>query len=183
MNETIRYSWLTKKAVLAYHSPTEENWAKFRDIRNKSKPKIKETKTAFSKKKKKLSSKTFKEIWKVVHKILKPNDSTLKVDTIRLSKYFNDTAARLVSPKSMIKKELTSLIDSFNDKENAIQLQPLTYWNIEVYKNDTKWLFDGIWSYTCIFHKTSFRILSLTKNFYNKQFHQNRLIPRLLETR
>ena len=117
---------MTKKAVLAYHSPTEENWAKFRDIRNKSKPKIKETKTAFSKKKK-LSSKTFKEIWKVVHKILKPNDSTLKVDTIRLSKYFNDTAARLVSPKSMIKKELTSLIDSFNDKENAIQLQPLTY--------------------------------------------------------
>ena len=63
----------------------------------------------------------------MVHKTLKPNDSTLKVDKIRLSKYFSDPAARLVSPKSMVKKELTSLIDSFNDKENAIQLQPLTY--------------------------------------------------------
>ena len=29
---------------LAHHSPTEENWAKFRDIRNKLKSKIKEKK-------------------------------------------------------------------------------------------------------------------------------------------
>ena len=34
------------------------------------------------------------------------------------------------------------------------------YW--KVYKNDMKWWFDWIWSYTCIHHKTSFRILSLT---------------------
>ena len=32
------------------HSPTEENWPKFRDIRNKSKSKIKETKSASYKK-------------------------------------------------------------------------------------------------------------------------------------
>ena len=43
-----------------------------------------------------------------------------------------------------------------------------------MYENDTKWLFDGIWSYTCLLHKTSFRILSLTNNYYNKQFHQNK---------
>ena len=35
---------------LAHHSPAEENWAKFRDIRNKLKSKIKETKTASTKK-------------------------------------------------------------------------------------------------------------------------------------
>ena len=39
--------------------------------------------------------------------------------------------ARLVSQKSMSKKELRSLIDSFYDKENAFQLQPVTYDNIE----------------------------------------------------
>ena len=33
------------------------------------------------------------------------------------------------------------------------------------------------------FHKTSFRILGLTNNFYNKQFHQNRLISRHMDTR
>ena len=45
----------------------------------------------------------------------------MKVDTNKL-KYFDDTAARLVSRKSMNKKELTSPIDSFNDKENYNQL-------------------------------------------------------------
>ena len=35
---------------LAHHSPTEENWAKFRDIRNKLKSKIKETKKTTTKK-------------------------------------------------------------------------------------------------------------------------------------
>ena len=54
MDETIRYSWFTKKRdnyrFLARHSPTEENRAKFRDIRNKLKSKIKETKIAFYKK-------------------------------------------------------------------------------------------------------------------------------------
>ena len=53
--------------------------------------------------------------------MLKPNDSTLEVDANKLNKYFNETAVRLVSRKSMNKKELTSLIDSFNDKENAFQ--------------------------------------------------------------
>ena len=114
---------------LAHHSPTQENWAKFRDIRNKLKSKIEETKTACYKKI--LSSKNSKEIWKVVHRILKPNDNTLKVDTNKLNKYSNDTATRLVSRKSMSKKELTGLIDSFNNKENAFQLQPVTYENIE----------------------------------------------------
>ena len=48
--------------------------------------------------------------------------------------------ARLVSQKLMSKKELTSPIDSFNYKENAFQLQPVTYQNIEkcikVIRND-----------------------------------------------
>ena len=72
-------------------------------IRNKLKSKIKETKTAFYKKN--LSSKNCKEIWKVIHRILKPNDNTLKVDTNKLNKYFNDTATRLASRKSMSEKE------------------------------------------------------------------------------
>ena len=97
--------------IPAHHSPAEENCAKFRDIRLR--------KTVFNKKY--FLPKNGKEIWKVAHRILKPNDNTLKVDTNRL-KYFNDTAARLVSRKSMNKKELTSPIDSVNGKENYNQL-------------------------------------------------------------
>ena len=87
-------------------------------------------------------------MWKVVHRILKPNDNTLKFNTNKLNKYFSDTAARLVSQKSMNKKELTSLIASFNNKENAFQLQPVTYENIEkrikVIRNDCSTGYDHI---------------------------------------
>ena len=72
----------------------------------------------------------------------------MKVDTNKLNKYFSDTEARLVSQKSMSKKELTSLIDSFNDKENAFQLQPATYENIEkcikMIRNDCSTGYDHI---------------------------------------
>ena len=131
---------------LAHYSSTEENWVKFRDIRNKLKSKMKEIKTAFCKKI--LSSKNSKEIWKVVHRILKPNDNTLKVDKDKLNKYFNNTAARLVSRKSVSKNELTGLIYSFNDKQNAFQLQPVTYENIEKFikmiRNDCSTGYDHI---------------------------------------
>ena len=51
--------------------------------------------------------------------------------TTRRNKYFNEIAARLVSRKSMNNKELASLIDSFNEKENMFQSQLVTYENIE----------------------------------------------------
>ena len=66
----------------------------------------------------------------------------------KLNKYFNDTASRLVSRKSMNKKEITGLIDSFNDKENAFQLQPVTYENtekcIKMIQNDCSTGYDHI---------------------------------------
>ena len=83
-----------------------------------------------------------------MHSILKPNGNTLKVDTNKLNKYFNETATRLVSRKSMNKKELTSLIDSFNDKETAFQWQPATFENIEkcikLIRNDCSTGYDHI---------------------------------------
>ena len=84
----------------------------------------------------------------------------------------------------MSKKELPSLIDSFNDKENAFQLQTVTYENIEkcinMIRNDCSTRYDHI---PASLIKTSFRILCLANNFYNKQFHQNKSIPRHMETR
>ena len=72
----------------------------------------------------------------------------MKLDTNKLNKYFNETATRVVSWKSMGKEELTSLIDSFNDKENAFQLQPVTYKNIEkcikMMRNDCSTGYDHI---------------------------------------
>ena len=48
----------------------------------------------------------------------------------------------------MNKKEITGLIDSFNDKENAFQLQPVTYENtekcIKMIQNDCSTGYDHI---------------------------------------
>ena len=68
----------------------------------------------------------------------------MKVDTNKLNEYFDETATRLVSRKSMNKKELTCLIDSFNDKENASQLQPVTYENIKL-RSVPKWYEMIVW--------------------------------------
>ena len=56
-------------------------------------------------------------------------------------------------------------------------MQLITYENIEKCVKVIRTGYDHI-CYTSILHKTSFRILSLTNNFYNKQFHQNQSIPR-----
>ena len=50
--------------------------------------------------------------------VLKTKWQHLKFDTNKL-KYFDETATRLVSQKSMNKRELKSLIGLFNGKENT----------------------------------------------------------------
>ena len=108
----------------------------------------------------------------------------MKVDTNKLNKYFNDTTSRLVSRKSTSKKELTSLIDSFNDKENAFQLQPATYENIEkcikMIRNDCSTGYDHIPA-TFIKPVSEFLVSPIT--YCNKQFHRKKSIPRHMETR
>ena len=76
-----------KYRFLAHNIPNKENWINFRNARNKLKKKIKDTKTAFYKKI--LTSKNSNEIWRIVHRILNPNEKTLEADTNELSKCFN----------------------------------------------------------------------------------------------
>ena len=76
----------------------------------------------------------------------------------------------------MHKKELTSLIDSFNDKENAFNLQPVIYENIE--KSIKIIRTDGIRSYTCILNKSS--LVSSTTFIINNFIE---IIPRNMESR
>ena len=53
----------------------------------------------------------------------------LKVDTIKLNKYFNETTARLVSRKSMNKKELTRLCVTVirNDRSTGYDHIPASF--------------------------------------------------------
>ena len=77
----------------AHKNSTDKNLGTYRGSRNKIKKAIKEKKTHFYRKV--LSSKNSKEIWKVIHRILNPNMSTLQADPSALNEFVSKTAERL----------------------------------------------------------------------------------------
>ena len=97
----------------AYKNPADENWRIYRESRNKIKEAIKDKKTQFYRKV--LSSKNSKEIWKVIHRILNPNMSTLQTDPSALNEYFNKTAERLVGQNAAT-DDVLSHINSLTSK-------------------------------------------------------------------
>ena len=94
----------------AHKNPTDENWRTYRESRNKIRKAIQEKKTQFYRKF--LSSKTSKEIWKVIYRILNPNMSTLQADPSTLNEFFNKTAERLVGQNATTDGNILSHIDS-----------------------------------------------------------------------
>ena len=70
---------------------------------------IKENKTQFYWKV--LSSKNCKEIWKVIHRILNTNMSTIQVDPSALNEFFNKTAWRLAGQNATTDDVILSPMD------------------------------------------------------------------------
>lgn len=83
----------------------------------------------------------------VIHRILKPNGSTLKADTNELNKCFNKTATK-ISSQSYTKQELERFINLCSDKDDAFQLQPLSCESFEkclkLLRNDCSTGYDQI---------------------------------------
>ena len=77
---------------LAYHVPSDEHWTKFRNVKGELKSQNKETKAPFYQKI--LTSKNSKEIWKVIYRIIRPNESTSKAERKEPSKCFNETTKK-----------------------------------------------------------------------------------------
>ena len=109
----------------AHKNPTDENWGTFRESRNKIKKAIKEKKTQFYRKV--LSSKNNKEIWKVIHRILNPNMSTLQADPSALNEFFKKTAERLAMQNATTDGVILSHMDSITSSHDSFKLQKVTY--------------------------------------------------------
>ena len=105
---------LRKKAH--FNSATSEDWTAFRNMRNKIKTKIRQAKENFMKKA--LSSKNQKEIWRVVHRILKPSPKPLRFDLDSLNEYFITTGARVMGTRINCSDNLTAYIDSMTTDDN-----------------------------------------------------------------
>ena len=114
-------------------NPTDENWRTYRESENKIKNASKEKKTHFYRKV--LSSKNSKEIWKVIHRILNPNMSTLQADPSALNEFFNKTAERLVTQNATADDVILSHINSHTSRHDSFKLQKVTYSKGDVLKS------------------------------------------------
>lgn len=97
----------------AHTTQLSTDWTLFRNVRNKLKKCINETKCSFYRKA--LSSKRPKEVWNVINRILHPNNKTIKHDPENLNNHFNTVAEKLTNRKSLTSTELHSLIKTFPD--------------------------------------------------------------------
>ena len=109
----------------AHKNPTDKNRGTYREFRNKIKKAIKAKKTQFYRKV--LSSKNSKEIWKVFHRILTPNMSTLQADPSALNEFFNKTAEGLIGQNATTDGVILSDIDSLTNSHDSFKVQKVTY--------------------------------------------------------
>ena len=109
----------------AHKKPTDKNRGTYRESRNKIKKAIKAKKTQFYRKV--LSSKNSKEIWKVIHRILNPNMSTLQADPSALNEFFNKTAEGLIGQNTATDGVILSDIDSLTISHGSFKVQKVTY--------------------------------------------------------
>jgi len=101
----------------------EQQLNQLRQVRNKLKSTIRETKKKFLKSL--LSNKTSTEAWKVINKILHPRLKRMDVDPEDINQFFNTTAVRTTGKNA--EKLTKSFIRDLPDHPDNFQLRPVTY--------------------------------------------------------
>ena len=137
-------NYLRKKA---HQTKLEKDWTLFRNVRNKLKTKIRETKRLFYKKA--LSCNRPKEVWSTINRILKPRNRTIAHDPDELNEHFNTVATHLTNLKSKTNSELHAFIDGMPTTRNTdFAIQETNYSEIksalENIRNDCSAGYDNI---------------------------------------
>ena len=111
-----------KKRFTAHSTHTDYDWIKYREVRNQLKSKIRSTKNAFIKSA--LSSSCPKDVWRFIHRILKPKMGVLDVDVNDLNNHFITTADRLLNSKHDSTNDLLHLLSSLpNNKTRNVETE------------------------------------------------------------
>ena len=121
-----------KRDLLQKNAPKDKNddeWQKFRDVKNRLKQSIKKAKREFTKKL--LSSKKSKDVWKVIHRILHPNPKRLTIDPDKLNEYFSSTAERTVGLKPTEEEQHSKIEETIAnlpiDNDTTFDIRPVCY--------------------------------------------------------
>ncbi len=100
----------------AHFIHTEEVWRSYKFTRNALKAEIRSARNSFIENA--LSSRKSRDVWKVIHRVLKPNPKPLRVDVEDLNQYFLATAKRTTGSQTKSIEQLSDMIDEFsNDKD------------------------------------------------------------------
>ena len=121
----------------AHQTSTDAAWHECRSVRNKLKSAIRTARKAFIEKA--LYSNKSHEVWKVIHRVLKPSARPLRFDPDELNDFFATTAQRTLETRATPIEDLTCLIDNLPDVPSGsmrFQLSPVTSENVlQVIKN------------------------------------------------
>jgi exonuclease III len=110
----------------AHTTNSDNDWKAFRTIRNKIRIMIRQAKQQFVEKA--LSSKRPKEIWRVIHRILRPCQKPLRFDVNALNEHFVNTGQRTMGKSPNDIQDLTRYIDSLTttDDSTGFRLQEIS---------------------------------------------------------
>ena len=103
-------------------------WAAFRSVRNKLKSAIRSVRKSFIEKA--LSSNKPRDVWRVIHRILKPSPRPLRMDPAELNTHFSTTAERTLKSSAVPVGDLANLIDNLPEEHpngDHFNLKPVTH--------------------------------------------------------
>ena len=131
----------------AHQTGSQESWELFRDVRNKLKAAIRLARETFTRQA--LSSNKPKEVWRIIHRILKPNQQPLRQDPDKLNSFFACTAERTLPVSSDLPFYLEELIESLPDDSPAnFKLREVSHGEVlrvlKLLRSDTSTGPDGI---------------------------------------
>ena len=109
----------------ALSTKSEDLWRLYRSVRNALKVKIRNARKIFMENA--LSSCNPRDVWKIIHRILKPNPKPLRVDLKSLNEHFVTTAQRTTGCHAMEENELFEMIYNLpDDKPNSFKLRQVS---------------------------------------------------------
>ena len=131
----------------AHQTGSQESWELFRDVRNKLKAVIRQACETFTRQA--FSSNKPKEVWRIIHRILKPNQQPLGQDPNKLNSFFACTAERTLPVSSDLPFCLEELIESLPDDSPAnFKLREVSHGEVlcvlKLLRSDTSTGPDGI---------------------------------------
>ena len=120
-----------RKRYLAHLTQKTSDWTAYRAVRNKLKHAIRTTKKKFLTSA--LSDKRPRNIWRFIHRILKPKNQTITVNVDDLNKHFITTANRLLKSEHLEPQDTWKALESLPDQTSKanFNLQYVTYEQVE----------------------------------------------------